>query len=310
MRFLLALLGLVLAGSAAHAQDATAGPCATPDSVAFRGLKENSQITDAALRADVGIAPKTTINSRVLTRAITDLYATNQFEANIRTSCEIQDGKSILVFTLQERRVLSDIKVTGTEHVSTGSVRDRIDLQVGKPIDPAQVAKDITRIDSLYQSKGYFLAKVTVDTLIDPANPDATTLEFRIDESRRLAISGVEIVGNKALPASMIVHAISTKPEGFFWWRKGEFDQQKYAEDLAKTIPQLYAQHGYIDMSVVRDTMIVDRDKGKALVRLTVNEGPQYKIGDFEVDGAKRFSNADIARMYPFGRDQSTSLSA
>jgi outer membrane protein insertion porin family len=308
MRFLLALLGLVLAGSAAHAQDATAGPCATPDSVAFRGLKENSQITDAALRADVGIAPKTTINSRVLTRAITDLYATNQFEANIRTSCEIQDGKSILVFTLKERRVLSDIKVTGTEHVSTGSVRDRIDLQVGKPIDPAQVAKDITRIDSLYQSKGYFLAKVTVDTLIDPANPDATTLEFRIDESRRLAISGVEIVGNKALPASMIVHAISTKPEGFFWWRKGEFDQQKYAEDLAKTIPQLYAQHGYIDMSVVRDTMIVDRDKGKALVRLTVNEGPQYKIGDFEVDGAKRFSNADIARMYPFGGDQSTSV--
>jgi outer membrane protein insertion porin family len=36
-------------------------------------------------------------------------------------------------------------------------------------------------------------------------------------------------------------------------------------------------------------------------VRITVNEGPQYKIGGFEVNGAKRFSNEDIARYYPFG---------
>ena len=36
------------------------------------------------------------------------------------------------------------------------------------------------------------------------------------------------------------------------------------------------------------------------MVRLTVNEGPRYRIGDFEVNGAKRFSNEDIARFYPF----------
>ncbi len=59
-------------------------------------------------------------------------------------------------------------------------------------------------------------------------------------------------------------------------------------------------------MQVVKDTLIVDRVKGKALVRLTVEEGPQYKIGDFEVNGAKRFSNEDIARFYPFGEKPKT----
>src|SRR5262249_12014718 len=98
-----------------------------------------------------------------------------------------------------------------------------------------------------------------------------------------------------------IVGAISTKPEGFFWWRNGEFDQDKYAEDLAKTIPMLYGSHGYIDMQVVHDTLLIDRERGKAMVQITVNEGPQYKVGDFEVNGAKVFNNADIARMYPFG---------
>ena len=302
-RLILAFLGVVATGSVARAQNASAtGACATPDSVAFRGQKN---VPEDQLRADVGIQPKTPINARVQTRALRDLYATNQFE-NISISCEVANGKSLLVFHLQERPVLSDVKVTGAERVSANSVKDRVDLLIGKPIDPAQVARDVVRIDSLYQSEGYYLAKVTVDTV---RSGDATSLTFHVEEGRRLAVSGVQIVGNKALASKTVVKAISTKPEGFFWWRNGEFDQDKYEEDLSKTIPQLYASHGYIDASVVKDTLIIDRAKGKAMVRLTVNEGPQYRIGGFEVNGAKRFSNEDIARFYPF-TEKPTSMSA
>ncbi len=294
MHVLLAVVGLAVAASAAAAQETVTGQCATPDSVAFRGF---SRVPEADLRAGVGITPGQPIGgNRVLTRAIRDLFATNQFE-DVRTSCEFVGGKAVLIFTVRERRILSDIKVVGPERVSPSSVRDRVDLLIGKPVDPAQVAKDVARIDSLYQSQSYYLAKVTVDTITDR---DATTLVFHVDEGRRLAISGVEIEGNKALSAKTIVAALSTKPEGFFWWKNGEFDSDKYNEDLSRTIPQLYAAHGFIDMQVVKDSLIVDREKGKALVRIRVNEGPQYKIGTFEVDGAKRFSNEQIAAYYPF----------
>ncbi|HXT17733.1 MAG TPA: outer membrane protein assembly factor BamA [Gemmatimonadaceae bacterium] len=302
MRFLVAALSLLVAGSVAQAQESVTGRCATPDSIAFRG---NQRIKDAELRADIGIAPKSTINTRVLRRAISDLYATNQFEADINTACDTTGGKTTLVFNLTERRILSDVSVTGAEKVSTSSVKDRVDLLIGKPIDPAQVARDVARIDSLYQSEGYYLARVKVDTI---KSGDATMLVFNVNEGRRLAISGVEIRGNKALSAKTIVKAISTKPEGFFWWRNGEFDQEKYAEDLAKTIPELYASHGYIDASVVKDSLIIDRAKGKALVRLTVNEGPQYKIGDFSWNGAKLFSSEQIEGLYPFNNKSSTSV--
>ncbi len=297
---MLGLVGLVVAGSAAQAQTAEVGVCATPDSLAFRDSVPSGgsrNVSDDQLRAGVGIAPKSTINSRITSRAIRDLYATNQFQ-DVRISCEVASGKAILVFHVIERRVLSDVRVTGADRVSPSSVKDRVDLIIGKPIDPAAVAKDVARIDSLYQSEGYYLAKVRVDTIISGL---ATTLEFHVDEGRRLAISGVDIVGNKALSDKTIVSAIGTKPEGFFWWRNGDFDQDKYAEDLSKTIPALYAAHGYIDMQVVKDTLIIDRTRGKALVRLTVDEGPQYKIGQFEVNGARRFSNEDIAHYYPFG---------
>jgi outer membrane protein assembly factor BamA len=96
MHLSLPLLGVLLAGSAAGAQDAITGQCATPDSIAFRG---QSTIPEGDLRSGVGITAKTTISSRALRRALSDLYATNKFESDISTTCEITGDKSVLIFT-------------------------------------------------------------------------------------------------------------------------------------------------------------------------------------------------------------------
>src|SRR5258708_10269492 len=53
-------------------------------------------------------------------------------------------------------------------------------------------------------------------------------------------------------------------------------------------------------MQLLRDTLMVDRARGKALVDITVTEGPQYRVGDFEVNGARRFSSDELRRFYPF----------
>ena len=46
--------------------------------------------------------------------------------------------------------------------------------------------------------------------------------------------------------------------------------------------------------------MIVDRENGKALVEITVSEGPQYRVGLFTAEGNKRFSTEEVLRFYPF----------
>ena len=297
-RLYFALLALCVAGAAARAQEVpVTGPCATPDSVAFRG---NKRISDALLRGDAGITPGAQLNFRTLQRAIKQLYATNQFD-EISVVCEpatIPAGKTTLVFNVTERPILGDVQVKGPERVSLNSVKDRVDLLIGRPVDPAQVTRSVARIDSLYESEGYYLARVRVDTTIQDGQANLT---FVVDEGKRLAISGVRIDGNQALSDKAVVKSMSIKPEGFLWWKQGEFDEDKFASDLTEHIPDLYANHGFIDMQVVRDTMTVNRDKGKGFIDLRVKEGPQYRIGDFEVNGAQRFSADEIARYYPFG---------
>jgi len=299
---LVALASLVAAAAPARAQDAAlSGRCTTPDSVVFRGA---SRVSPATMRSDAGL-PSGTLGYRDIQRAIRNLFATGQFD-DVKAACEASpSGESaVLVFTVRERPVLQGIEVSGTDRVSASSVRDRIDLLVGRPLDPAAVAKAVQRIDSLYSARGFYLAEIRPETT---TVANGVNLNFRVNEGRRLAVSGIKIEGNAALPDKTVVRGMQTKPEGFLWWRRGEFDDDKYAGDLAERIPQLYASRGFIDAQVLRDTLVIDRENGKAFIEITVDEGTQYRVGSFEVAGASRFNRDDIARFYPFS-DQGRSL--
>ena len=255
------------------------------------------------MRAETGLAPGP-INYRALDRALRAIYATNQFE-DVQARCEIaaDTSRALLVFLLKERPLLQGVEVAGTDRVSKSEVRDRIDLLIGRPVDPAMIARSVQRIDSLYQSEGYYLAIVKPETTY--VNGQVSLL-FRIDEGKRLAVSGVDVTGNSGLSDKDVVEAMETKPEGFFWWKRGELDADKFAGDVGERIPALYASKGYLDVQVLKDTVKVDRARGKALVDLSVKEGPRYKLGTFEVTGSRRFSSEDLARFYPFGEQPRT----
>jgi outer membrane protein insertion porin family len=293
-------VALLCFGATARAQDTpVSGRCATPDTIVFRGAERTG---DAMVRNESGLVPGP-VNYRTLERAIKAIYATGQFD-DVAASCELADGRSALTFTLKERPLLGSFDVTGTDRISRGSVRDKIELTPGRPLDPAQVARAVKRIDSVYQAGGYYLARVKPETTVVNGQVD---LLFRVQEGRRLAVSGVQIEGNEALRDKTVVKAMSTRPEGFWWWKKGELDNDKMAADVSEKIPGLYASKGFIDAQVVKDTIRVDPERGKALVDIQVTEGPRYRIGTFEVTGTRHFSSEDIARFYPFG-DQGVTL--
>ena len=289
------VLALAAASQVAAAQQVSGpiGSCLTPDSLEFVG---SAHRTAQILREDAGLPVGQAASATAIQRAIKSLFATGQFE-DVTSSCRVANGKTIYTFTLKDRPLLAAVEVSGVHRLSEGTVRDRVDLIIGRPVDPAQVARDVAKIDSMYAADGYYLAKVHVDTTTEKGD---VKLLFRVDEGRRFAVSGVFVDGNTRVSDEDIVKTMQTKPEGFFWWRKGEFDDDKYAGDLAERIPKLYASKGFIDVQITRDTMEVDRERGKALIRLNVVEGPRYQVGKFEVNGGKRFSGEEIARYYPF----------
>jgi len=299
-------LSLILASAPLSAQEptpaASVGRCLVPDSLEVRGAE---RVSPQAVLATAGLIRGDSLSFPEIQRAIRDIFSTGDFD-DVRIDCGLpEDGaNAIMIISVDERPLLGAVTVEGPDKVSRRDVEQRVDMLIGRPLDPAAVATAVSGIDSLYEAKGYYLARIRPDTSFVG---DRIHLTINVEEGRRLAISGTRVEGNAAVSDEDVVDAMSVKPEGFLWYRKGEFDEDKYAADLGQNIPTLYAERGYVDFQLDHDTLIVDRDRGKALIALDVREGPQYTVSGFDVVGNRRFSAEQISSLYPFA-DRGRSL--
>jgi len=83
----------------------------------------------------------------------------------------------------------------GVQRVSEHSVRDKVALAEGRPLDPANVERARARIDSLYHAKGYYLAR-TKPLYVYERDSSGIRVIFDIEEGNRVAIAQVDFQGN------------------------------------------------------------------------------------------------------------------
>ncbi|HZE93305.1 MAG TPA: outer membrane protein assembly factor BamA [Gemmatimonadales bacterium] len=297
----------VLAPGLSMAQGAGAGPgpaVPVPDSIAVVGQRRNSPTAVIQLS---GLVPGRPVNYRDVQRAILALYQSGQFDDVAIAQQQTPAAKTVLVIRVKERPQLVKWAIRGVQRLSERSVREKVQLAENRPLDPAGVARARARIDSLYHAQGYYLAH-TKPLFVYQQDSTAVRVIFDIEEGRRVAIALIDIQGNTHFTDQQIVAQMQTRPEGFWWFRSGEYDDDKVAEDLRQTLPTFYGKQGYVDFQVLDDTLIVHEPTGKATLVVHVSEGEPYRIGTFEIVGNRRFSTDELQGFYPFAQEQRTGL--
>ncbi len=292
---LLSAAVLLTAARGLSAQDSTTAPPPQIDSIAVEG---NQRLTASQIISTAGIVPRSVVNYRDVQRAITALFRTGQFD-DVAVDQRFVNGKLILALTVKERPLLEKWSVRGAVRVAEGDVRERVKLIEGRPLDRAAVAHGRAGIDSLYKRQGYYTATVKVNEL--PQANGKVRIVYDIDEGNRVAISQVVVDSNTKYTDAQIVSHMASRPEGFWWFRKGEYDERKVEDDVRDRLPRFYADNGYIDFQVLHDTLVADSTGGKAVLHLTVDEGPIYRVGTFDISGNRRFSTEELMQLYPFG---------
>jgi outer membrane protein insertion porin family len=287
---LLALLGALPPEARAQGP----GETTVLDSIAVLG---NSRVPTQTILTIAGIPTGRPISYRDIQRGLQALYASGQYE-DIRVLQGTIGDKEVLQIELLEQPLLSGWSVRGIERLSEGAVRDRIKMVPLRPYDPAAVERARASIDSLYQKKGYYLATVSVRKVDQPDGTVRTV--FEINEGRRVAVSRIIVNGNQRFSADEITAHMKTGAEGFFWFQKGEYKEDNLERDVREQLPDFYAQRGYVDFRVVRDTLIVAEGTGKATLVLDVDEGPRYRVGSFEIVGNRHFPTEQLQAYYPF----------
>ena len=275
-----------------HAQG-TASPAV--DSIAVEG---NRRLTAAQVVGTSGIIVHQPINYRDIQRAITALFRTGQFD-DVLVEQRNEGQRLVLIIRVQERPILEKWAVRGVNRLSDGEVKGRVHLTEGRPLDRNAVEQAREAIDSLYKHQGYYASSIKVRELTP--QPGKTRVVFDIEEGKRVAVSQVVIDGNKHFSDKALSGHMATKPEGFWWFQKGEYDERTVEQDIRERLPHWYADKGFVDFQVTQDSLITDPRGGKGVLHLTVDEGQAYKVGTFDIQGNRRFSSEELRALYPFG---------
>lgn len=290
---------LFLGGAALPAaSQQPAGPPAQDFPVDSIVVDGNRRVSAEQIQQTSGLIIGQPTNYRGIQRAIAALFRTGQFE-DVRIEQRGTETRLVVAIVVVERPVLARWAIRGAEQVSEGSIRGKVVLVEGRPLDRAAVERARAAIDSLYQKKGFYAARVRVNEIESATG--AVRLVFDISEGSRVAISQVVIDGNSNFRDDQVVSGMSSQPEGFWWFQKGEFSEDKLDDDIRERLPQWYGDRGHIDFQVLRDTLITDSVPGKAILRLNVEEGLQYHIGTFDVAGNRRYSTEELSAFFPFG---------
>ena len=259
----------------------------------------NQRLSNETILRELGFAAGDTVGYESFNRAIKQLFATGQFEdVAIDALPDTTDAAALGVrVVVEERPVVASIEYEGLEHVRESNVRDTVDLRPGQPLDPGKLQAAEAVIRSMLAAKGYHAQHIghRIEEIAD--RPEARRVVFEVREGERLAVADLQFEGNTVFTDGQLTSVIDTKPEGFLWFRGGRLDEERLRSDLREHLPSFYAANGFLDFTVVDDSLVVDEQTGKARLVVTVEEGPQYVLSEFEIVGNRVFPS-DVLRAY------------
>jgi outer membrane protein insertion porin family len=267
------------------------------DSIVVRG---NVRVATPVILSDLGVRPGDVVTSRHIQRGLQRLYGTGQY-LDVRVFA-VGTEPATLVVEVIEQPFIAGIAFQGSQHVDGGAIRDTAGLEANAALDYSAVYSAIYHIRAQLSKKGY--VRAAIDTTLVPTNrPGEYRLVFDVRSGRRLVVAAVEFEGNSAFSDYDIVGAMTSRPEGFWWWQTGEFREGQLEEDLEVNLVEFYGKNGYLDFHVIGDSMIVDEQTGKTKLIILVDEGRQYRIGSFSVEGNSWYPTAVLQlRFNPSSR--------
>jgi outer membrane protein insertion porin family len=248
--------------------------------------------SDDLIRANIRVRPGD-LHSRVgIDDDVRALYATGLFY-NIQVAEERAPQGVRVIYVVQGRPTLTDLRFEGNDRYSDRRLSKRITSKTGEPLDERKLFQDTQEILTMYQKGGYHRTEVRYNLNIDETAGRAKAT-FQITESPKVRIQQVEFVGAEAFTQKRLRRVVKTRRYWMFSWitGSGRLKDEVFEDDKEK-LAEFYRNEGYIDFEL-KDVQFEFPEARRMIVRFFINEGRQYRVGSVEIQGNSLFPTEQI----------------
>lgn len=248
--------------------------------------------SDSLIRANIHVKEGDLYNRSSVDDDVRNLYATGFFY-NIRVLEEPLDDGISLIYLVQGKPTLTEIRFTGNQRYKEGKLRKKLTSKVGDPLDERKLFNDTQEILKLYQKKGYQKTQVKYVPVIDDRLGKGS-VTFEITEAPKVKIKDVQFLGAEAFSQKKLRKVIKTRRNWMFSWLtgSGKLKDEQFEEDKGK-LADFYRNEGYIDFEI-KDIQFDQIDPKWMIIKFTVSEGTRYRVGTVDFKGTSAFSTNEI----------------
>ena len=196
-------------------------------------------------------------------------------------------------------------EVLKTEDILENLEQQGVTLRMDSFIDPETIRRVKAIVRQGFQAQGYMFAEVdhTIEEL--PGGPKLVRLTFHMTEGPKVQVHEIDFIGNEAMSDGRLRGKMKKIKQR--WWLswmtgRGTYKPEEYEED-AVAIEAYYRDEGYITAQVGQPELEYlelseDGETRGLRLRIPVDEGDRYRIGEVDFAGNEILLEAGLRRIF------------
>ncbi|MEM6489412.1 MAG: outer membrane protein assembly factor BamA [Pseudomonadota bacterium] len=240
-------------------------------------VRGNRRIEVDTIIALTEIVPGQTVTPAVVNEAVRKLFASGLFR-----DVRITPSGGRLVIEVVENPSINVIAFEGNDALSDDVLRQIVSLRPRRPFTPARAEQDAQAIIEVYRRTGRFGAQV--EPVLIEREQNRVDVVFEISEGELTGVTSIDFVGNEAFSDRRLRGEIETSESGILsnFISTDLYDPDRLELDR-ELLRQFYLENGYADFTVLSATAELAPDASGFFITFTVEEGPVYTFGEFDV---------------------------
>lgn len=187
---------------------------------------------------------------------------------------------------------ISQINYNGVKKGEQEELETRLGLAKGQQITPNIVDRAEMIIKKFFDEKGFKNADVQIIQHEDLSRKNEVIVDINVDKNEKIKVHKIYFNGNNVISDFNLKWAMKKTSERdniFTIFKQKKFVESDFESDL-EVLTEKYNEKGYRDALVVCDS-IVQYDKNKVDIYISIDEGNQYHIRDIRWIGNTIYTN-------------------
>ncbi len=255
-------------------------------------INGNKRITEETIKVIGNINKVTDYDDKKLNELTKQLYNSEFFK-----DISISLTNNILTINLVENPIIEDIQIEGIKRESVKKVLlEKISLRNRKSFTESSLQNDITLIQNILKSTGYYFVKVSPSISKDN-DLNSVRVILNIDQGPRAKIKDILFIGDKKIKDKKLLEIVASEEHKFWKFISTNvyLDQSRINLDK-RLIENYYKNLGYYNVEVLSSFAELTTT-GNFNLTYNINAGDFYYFNDLRLNLPKNYNIDDFENI-------------